>query len=221
MSAFLGYIHYWLYHKINRVVEREQLLYDKAQEVCGVSAEELQAEVWQIYGMPVEGKLEDLIDHQNIHGWLQRQIIIAETREATFIKELINTCGESAYTLAIEAFAEHGKLCGEHAKVQGKYEIDSAGGIYKALNDYILNGMPCDQVDTVTINEPDKLVWEGDVCLQERNWAKAGVDKKRMKKLYQQWITQFVLALNPAFMYQQLADTLQGERLNQYQIVKQ
>lgn len=221
MSAFLGHIHYWLYHKISRVVEREQLLYQKAEEMCGATAEELQTQVWQIYGAPVEDKkLEDLIDHNNIHGWLQRQITIAETRESAFIKELADTCGETAHSLAQSAFAEHGKSCGEHAKAQGKYETQVASGIYQALNDYILNGMPCDQGDTITVNQADQIVWEGKDCLQEKNWAKAGVDKNLMKELYQKWTLGFVTALNPAFSYKQTADTLKNDNVNRYEIVK-
>lgn len=221
MSAFLGHIHYWLYHKISRVVEREQLIFKKAEELCGATAEELQAQVWQIYGAPQpDTKLEDLIDHNNIHGWLQRQVTIAETREAAFIKELIDTCGDTARSMIKDAYAEHGAICGQHAKLQGKYDAESATGIYQALNDYLLNGMPCDQGDIITQNEADKVVWEGDVCLQERNWTKAGVDKNLMKELYQQWFAGFVTALNPALTYSQTADTLKGDKVNRHQIVK-
>lgn len=221
MSAFLGHIHYWLYHKIGRVAEREQLIYEKAEEMCGATAEELREQVWQIYGAPQpDAKLEDIIDHTSIHGWLQRQVTIAETREAAFIKELIDACGDAAEGIAKDAFAEHGKICGQHAKEQGKYEAEVPGGIYRALNDYLLNGMPCDEGDRVVENNGDQVIWEGNVCLQERNWAKAGVDKHLMKELYQQWFTGFVSALNPAFTYKQTADTLKGDQVNRHEILR-
>lgn len=221
MSAFLGYIHHWLYGKISRVAEREQLIYEKAEEMCGATAEELQTQVWQIYGAPLaDVKLEDVIDHNNIHGWLQRQVTITETREAAFIKELMDTCGDGARTIIKDAYAEHGNLCGQDAKNQGKYDALTANGIYQALNDYLLNGMPCDQGDVVALDEPNKIIWEGAVCLQERNWAKASVDKKFMKELYQQWFASFVTALNSEFTYSQTADTLQGDSTNRHQIVK-
>ena len=221
MSAFLGHIHHWLYHKISRVVEREQLIYQKAEEMCGGTAEELQAQVWQIYGAPQpDAKLEDIIDQSNIHGWLQRQVTIAETREAALIKELIDTCGDAARAITTDAYVEHGTICGQHALSQGKYDAEAASGIYQALNDYVLNGMPCDQGDVVTANEADKVIWEGDVCLQERNWIKAGVDKNFMKELYGRWFASFVTALNPAFSYSQTADTLKGDKVNRHQIVK-
>lgn len=220
MSAFLGYIHHWLYEKIRRVAEREQLIYAKAEEMCGATAEELQTQVWQIYGAPLgDVQLEDVIDHNNIHGWLQRQVTIAETREAAFIKELMDACGDTARTITKSAYAEHGALCGEHAKNQGKYDGMTASGIYQALNDYVLNGMPCDQGDVVAVDTPNHIVWEGAVCLQERNWAKASIDKKLMKEFYQTWFAAFVTALNPAFTYRQTADTLQGDSVNRHEII--
>ena len=221
MSAFLGHIHYWLYSKILRVAEREQLLYEKAEALCGSTAEELREQVWQIYGEPLpEVDLEQLIDHTNIHGWLQRQVTIVETREAAFIKELMDQCGQGAKDAVKEGFAEHGKRCGEHAKSAGKYDADQAGGVYRALNDYLLNGMPCDQGDMVVTNEPGHLVWEGEVCLQERNWVKAGVDKASMKEFYVLWTNGFVKALNPELSYRQTGDTLKGDKTNRHEIVK-
>lgn len=222
MSAFLGHIHYWLYHKIRRVMEREQLIFQKAGKLCGATAEELRSQVWQIYGQPLpDVELSELIDHGNIHGWLQRQIIIAETREAAFIKEVSDFCGSSGRELAAEAFAEHGQLCGKHAKFQKQYDEETAAGVYQAINDYFLNGMPCDQGDTVTVNEAGLVVWEGAMWLQERNWTKAGVDKRLMKECYRKWLDGFVKALNPAFRYRQTAEAAGGNPVNRHEIRKE
>nr|WP_092070041.1 hypothetical protein [Dendrosporobacter quercicolus]NSL48103.1 hypothetical protein [Dendrosporobacter quercicolus DSM 1736]SDM05429.1 hypothetical protein SAMN04488502_10227 [Dendrosporobacter quercicolus] len=221
MSAFLGHIHYWLYHKIRRVIEREHLLYDKAEAMCGSTAEELRSQVWQSYGQPlVDVDLIDVIDQSNIHGWLQRQINIAESREAAFIKELGDTCSSAGIELAEAAFAEHGELCGKQAGGQGKYSTDSAKGIYQALQDYYLNGMPCDQVDTVIVNTEDEVVWEGGECLQAVNWKRAGVKAAIMKGCYRKWLSGFVTALNSGFIYTQTADTMKGDRLDRHKIAK-
>ena len=73
MSVFLGRIHYWLFNKIKLVQERQQLLFSRAEAMCGSLAEELEAQVRQTYGEPLPDKdLAELIDHSNIHGWLQQ-----------------------------------------------------------------------------------------------------------------------------------------------------
>ncbi|MBM7867683.1 hypothetical protein GTO89_13640 [Heliobacterium gestii] len=219
MSAFLGPIHYWLYNKIRRVVEREQWVYEKAAALCSDTAEELRAQAWQTYGEPLpDVALETLIDQGNIHGWLQRQITIAETREAALIKALIETCGEGGREAVESAFREHGAACGQKAAEESVTPVNGADQVYKLLNNYLLNGMPCDQADMVTENGSDKVCWETTICLQEGNWRKAGVDEAFMKRLYQFWIGAFVEAVNPDFTYRQTADTVRGDRQNRHEI---
>jgi len=207
MSAFIGPIHYWLYGKIRLVGQREEFIFTKAAAMCGSTAEELREQVWQTYGEPLPASdLGELIDHNNIHGWLQRQIKIVETREAAFIKELLDTCDGAAVELIEQAFAEHGKLTGEGARAQGKYDMATAPGIYKALNDYYLNGMPCDQADMVVASAADEITWETGAYLQEPNWQRAGVDGRAMAQFYQAWLTGFVDGINPAFAYRRTTD---------------
>lgn len=221
MSAFLAPIHFWLYNKIRYVIERERLLYQAAENLGDGRAEEARAQSWQSYGEPLpDTDLTEHIDQGNIHGWLQRQINIAESREAAFIQTLVDSCGAAAADLAQRIFREHGARCARHAAAQNKYETVSAIGIYKALNDYYLNGMPCDQADSVQESTPGRLVWESEVCLQAPNWKRAGADGKLMKALYSQWLTAFVQNLNPEFACNQTTATKDGRLLTRYEIVR-
>lgn len=217
MSAFIGPIHYWLYGKIKVVSEREEYIFQKAYEMCGSTAEELRETVWQTYGAPlVDTDLSDLIDHDNIHGWLHRQIQIAESREAAFIKELIDLCG--VQEMIAQSFTEHGKITGEMAKTSGKQELSNALGIYKALNDYYLNGMPCDQGDMIVVSEEEKVAWEIGVCLQEPNWKRAGVDLAVMTNFYQKWIQAFVEEVNANYSFRKVKQ--ENESVIRYEIYK-
>lgn len=221
MSAFLAPIHYWLYNKIRHVIEREKRIFAEADSLCGAVAEEARSQAWQSYGEPLpDADLQEYIDQSNIHGWLQRQINIAESREAAFIQALVDNCGDAAIDVARKAFGEHGAHCARHAAAQGKYETATAPGIYKAINDYYLNGMPCDQADAIIENAADKMVWESEVCLQEPNWKRAGADGQTMKKLYNEWLTIFVNTLNSGFCFRQMADAKAGGTANRYEITR-
>ncbi|MBP2650120.1 MAG: hypothetical protein H6Q74_945 [Firmicutes bacterium] len=221
MSAFIGQIHYWLYGKIQLVSQREEYIYGKAYEMCGATAEELREQVMQTYGEPLpDVDLSEIIDHDNIHGWLQRQINIVETREAAFIKELLDTCGGVAKEMLEQAFLEHGKMTGDNAKIRGKYDMNIAPGIYKALNDYYLNGMPCDQADMVVTSQPDSVVWETGTCLQEPNWKRVGGDIGTMIKLYRSWLKGFVGGINADYCFRQVPDRLDGASVNRYEIYR-
>ena len=195
MSAFIGPIHYWLYGKIILVNQRQEYLLEKVSEMCGATADELWDQVTQSCGEPLPDRdLAELIAHDNIHGWLQRQINLAESREASFIKELTDTCGGAAEDLIGRAFSEHGKQTGAAANQTGRYDLESAEGILKALNDYYLNGMPCDAGDCV-------------ISLHQPNWRRAGVDESAMRGYYELWLKGFVQAANSQFLY-----ALDGER---------
>lgn len=221
MSAFLAPIHYWLFNKIQRVEKREQRLFDLASDMCGSTAEELREQVWQSYGEPLPEKdLSEMIDQRNIHGWLQKQINIVETREAVFVKELSGVCSDAGMQTAEKAFTEDGVACGSDAKAAGRYDLNSANGIYQAMNDYFLNGMPCDQADMLVENTTDKVIWQSGACLQEKNWTRAGIDAKIMTELYQAWFTAFVNAANPSFHYEQTADILKGDSASRHEITR-
>lgn len=222
MSAFLGWIHFWLYKKIRLVVERENLLYEQASDMCGPCADEIRAGAWESYGEPLpDVDLAEVIDQTNIHGWLQRQISVAETREAAFVKGLIDMCPGTGEDIISQVFTQHGEKCGADAKTNEEYNLAGADGIYKALNDYFLNGMPCDQTDMVVESGPDKLVWEGTVCLKARHWQAAGVDIDTMRGFYAEWLAGFVRGANGAFKFTQTKSSKDGQPIIRNEIVKQ
>ena len=70
MSAFLGHIHYWLYRKIQLLVERENLILEKTSKVVDDLAEELHSISVDTYGEPINPSipLENIIDHGNIRS---------------------------------------------------------------------------------------------------------------------------------------------------------
>ena len=57
MSAFLGHIHYWLYRKIQLLVERENLILEKTSKVVDDLAEELHSISVDTYGEPIKSTL--------------------------------------------------------------------------------------------------------------------------------------------------------------------
>ena len=85
MSAFLGHIHYWLYRKIQLLVERENLILEKTSKVVDDLAEELHSISVDTYGEPINPSipLENIIDHGNIHGWL-----LTKSTLLPFVKQL-------------------------------------------------------------------------------------------------------------------------------------
>lgn len=203
MSAFLGHIHYWLYKKIQLLVERENLILEKTRRVVDDLADELHEISIDTYGAPIDAAtpLEDIIDHNNIHGWLSGQINVASVREAAFIKDMLDTnSGDDAVLVVaaiLDAFAVQGKACGTVAKES--LEDVNAPSIYNALQNFYVNGMPCDGGDQIIEDTADTFTWVGDHKLQSPYWRTAGVDPQFMQLAYQTWFEAFVKEIAPGF----------------------
>lgn len=144
MSKFLGPIHYWLYDKIGNQEKLTAAIANYA-ESKGLIA----STTPYVKELP---PLESVIDENNIHGWLQAQITDAETRYANLIVAL-ECAGEFDLTEVLGVAFEFGK---DHA-VSADTDVM---GVYKAFEDFFVNGMPCDRVNVVVAQEPDALSWE-------------------------------------------------------------
>lgn len=205
MSAFLGHIHYWLYKKIQLLVERENLILEKTRNVIDDLADELHAISVDTYGAPINPAvpLADIIDHDNIHGWLANQINIASVREAAFIKDMLDTNSGDKGVLVIAAILDAFATQGHAAGVVAKNELKdlSAPNIYNALQNFYVNGMPCDGGDTIVENTVNTFTWVGDHRLQSPYWRTAGVAPQFMQLAYKTWFESFVKAIDPNFEF--------------------
>lgn len=201
MSRMLGPIHHWLFHKIELFEELEKCLVTEFTHQFGSAVQTIVQENERRYGAPVLGQsLEEIIQTDNIHGWLQGRITAAETRQAATLTKVFNQFGTSARTTAEEVYRKHGRDCGRDA--QSNKPVDSAPYLYRALHDYILDGMPCDQVNRMTLEEPDQVKWEHAECLHRRYWEEAEADLDFFYELRKIWTEQFIHEANPAFEYQ-------------------
>lgn len=210
MSAFLGKIHYWLFNKIRYSEELENKIEKWAFNEGLLSAAEWKSDIISKFG-PTTGKepLENSIDQSNIHGWLQDKITRSESRLAAWVTNILQENREYKAQL-IDIFSKDGYEKGNGAKEQ--YEINSPMEVYKVINDFILEGMPCDAVDRPIVKEEDKFTWLSTVCIHSSNWEVVGGDVKHFYDLRQEWLTSFVKALDKGYNYS--VEYKEGIRIN-------
>lgn len=202
MSAFLGPIHYWLYNKITLFEELERALVESYTNQYGESITDIFQKYCDQYGDPIPANepLENIIDQSNIHGWLQYKISIAETRQAAFLNEILNTYGDEALQLALNTYYNQGESTGR--KSQSTEAPSSAPELFKALNNYILDGMPCDRVNEIIVSEEDRFEWNTVSCLHIGYWNAAGANPDTFYTLRKQWISAFIENANPDYKYE-------------------
>lgn len=203
MSAFLGHIHFWLYKKIQLINEREQLILKEAEKSLDDLATELHDTAVSMYGEPIpaDRNLQMIIDHSNIHGWLQNQIEVTSVREATFIKDLLDCGGDMATDAILTAFVTQGTACGTLAKEKLGDAQHTPQEVYQAMQDYYLNGMPCDGGNTIISESDSEYIWAGTHQNQREHWKKAGVSEVFMAAAYQAWFRAFVAAAAPYLQF--------------------
>lgn len=199
MSLYLGKIHYWLFNKILWFEKLENEIINLGKEE-GLNVESLTNEINKKYGEPTPNiPLEEMIDTSNIHGWLQEKIHSAEGRMAAWTTAILNNNKEAASKME-EIYTTQGVIAAKEVKDKG-IELTTAVDIFNSVNDYILDGMPCDRVNEIIKSEEDTVEWQRRLCVHKDIWNKEQGDVDYFYKLRSLWIKSFVNEVNSNFEY--------------------
>lgn len=199
MSLFLGKIHYWLFNKIVWFENLEKEII-KAAEKTNIDVEKAKKEIEAKYGeITPDMPLEDMIDTDNIHGWLQGKIHSAEGRMAAWVRTITENNPDDIVKIQ-NVYITQGIKAANEIKEEN-IEINTAAEMYNKINDYILDGMPCDRVDEIVENTPDIITWVKTICVHKDVWEKENVSVNQFYKLRDLWIEAFVNTVNSDFKY--------------------
>ncbi|URZ01613.1 hypothetical protein [Clostridium felsineum] len=202
MSAFLGKIHYWLYNKIQLHESLIEDIINRSKEK-GYNGEELLNESYSKYGCPVKGSLEDNINHDNIHGWLQERIISVETRLAYIITEILK-----ANILSMEEISKVFYESGVNAAKEVEINEAPPQEVFNLIFNYMLEGMPCDRVNQVVENNESKISWITAVDIHKDYWDKVEGDVKNFDYFRDSWISGFLSSSVEVYRYFRKEDGL-------------
>jgi len=193
MSTFLGPIHYWLFNKIRLVEDRESAIIKGFTERFGEGIKEIERAVRERYGQPDgDTPLDELIGDAPIHQFLQGRIEVAEVREAALLALLLNRYGQDGEALAKEIAFQHGYDTGKRAIKEYEGEVMVPETAYKLLNNFFLDGMPCDHVTEVEESSERGLISKHIDCLHRGYWETAGVSSVFMCDYLYSWVNGFV-----------------------------
>ena len=133
MSRFLGKIHYIMFDKINYVDEITRKMSELLDDIDLKNIE--------------RGALEDLIDTDNIHGWLQVRVGIVEDNLAKVLSELKKEEKlEDALKIAYD-FGAKEDFSGD------------ASDAFQFMSDKFLDGMPCDMANLPVESNDGEFRW--------------------------------------------------------------
>ncbi|MBU5590471.1 hypothetical protein KQI89_01710 [Clostridium sp. MSJ-4] len=209
MSKFLAPIHFWLFNKIKISEDLEKDIVNTFDEKYNNKGSIIYKDIINIIGIPTEDtSLENIIDTTNIHGWLQNKISLTEKRTAALITELTKNFGEASLNIIKSIFENQGRKCGEEVREDGILNLPK--DLFKALNNYILEGMPCDNVNSICKDDSSEIQWTSSKCLHKQYWDEVNGDITIFYSLRKAWIKSFIEAINPSFIYNQTIEQNDG-----------
>lgn len=198
MSQFLAPIHTWLFNKIKLVQDLESNIVKVHIDTFGEEVLSVQEEAIKLYGEYIQNKpLEELIDVNNIHGWLQNKIIEVESRSAYIISKYYDIYKEKSKELTTEEYKKQAIECANDES----NKVNSPDNVYISLNNYILSGMPCDRATSITEKNDDYVVFEQVGCIHKKNYEKGNGNLNYLYELKDLWIKSFVENLNVKYVY--------------------
>lgn len=167
MSAVLGPIHQWMYHKVMTMEELIQAVIRTAEEENWgntVNGKELSS-----YTKESFPALEEVIDLGNIHGSISGMIDDVESRYAELVTGLLQGHEERLETLKQTAY-----IFGTTHKLDAAANAQDA---FKAMNDLMLDGMPCDRALQITSNEESRVAFQMIMDLHAGYWTDCQGDR--------------------------------------------
>lgn len=198
MSLFLGKIHYWLFNKILWFEGLEDELVKLAKKE-GLDIDTIENNINLKYGKKLSNKnLEEIIDKSNIHGWLQNRIHSSEGRMAAWTHYILEDGTDKIEKLE-EIYIDQGNKASK--EVKANKDVTNAKEIYDSINDYILDGMPCDRVNEIIVQEENRVKWKKRICVHKEIWEEENVDVNIFYNLRNLWIKSFVNGVNSNFKY--------------------
>ncbi|HSQ88861.1 hypothetical protein [Romboutsia sp.] len=199
MSKFLAPIHTWLFNKIKLAQDLEENIVKLHIDNYNEEALKVQKQAISLYGNYIEDKpLENLIDVDNIHGWLQERIKEVESRSAYIITKYYDMYKQESKTITQSAYVNQAKECVKNEN----NKIDSPENVYISLNNYILSGMPCDRANSVTQRNEDYLVYEQHGCIHKANYELGKANLEYMYELRDLWVKTFIENLSTKYIYE-------------------
>ncbi|OPJ56755.1 hypothetical protein [Alkalithermobacter paradoxus] len=196
MSLFLAPIHYWLFNKIKLSEELEKSIIKSHEERFEGIVEVVNESKLKYGDFLSEKPLEEIIDLSNIHGWLQERIRITESRSSYLFKELYSKYGEESKKIVMDEVKKQSLESAKEVNI-----ANSPNEVFDRLNNYILEGMPCDRINAITEQNNTEIVWQQDRCIHEENYKVAHGDIKYMYEIRDVWVKTFVENISPGYVY--------------------
>ena len=74
--------------------------------------------------------------------------------------------------------------------------------IFNSMNNYLLEGMPCDEVQSIITKKDNIIEWCNSRCIHKSNYDKIGGNVDMFYRLRFQWLASFVRQVNNKYKFE-------------------
>ena len=114
--------------------------------------------------------------------------------------KLLIEADENNYGELEKVYKNQGIVAANEVKSEGNLP-STPEELFNCMNDYILDGMPCDRVNEVSLKEENKIGWQQRICVHKDIWTEVGCDVENFYNLRNAWIKSFIHELNNNYEY--------------------
>ncbi|MBN1035327.1 hypothetical protein DWC20_07155 [Clostridium botulinum] len=208
MNLYIEEEHQVLFNKILWFESLEEEIINLAEEEK-LDIELLIKDINEKYGPKLPNlPLEELVDINDVDGWLQEKIISAEERTAAWITRIINN-NSTAKSKLESLYKNQGKKAAEDL-LEKCTELNTAIQIFNGIYEYILDGIPSEKVNEIISSSDNQIEWKRIICVHETIWNKENGDVNYFYYLRNKWIEEFVHNVNDEFEYIKYKDGIQS-----------
>ncbi|NFE96572.1 hypothetical protein [Clostridium botulinum] len=208
MNLYIEEAHKVLFNKILWFESLEEEIINLAEDEK-LDIELLIKDINEKYGPKLPNlPLEELVDINDVDGWLQEKIISAEERTAAWITRIINNNSTAKSKLEI-LYKNQGKKAAEDL-LEKCTELNTATQIFNGIYEYILDGIPSEKVNEIISSSDNQIEWKRIICVHETIWNKENGDVNYFYYLRNKWIEEFVHNVNDEFEYIKYKDGIQS-----------
>lgn len=179
MAEKFAEIHIWMFNKI----KLQNKFSDEIINQLSDESQKVQIRNQAIESFPFpKGNLEEIIDHENIHQWLEKHLVLTDRKLAWVIGQVKNN------PLTLRNLEDIFFQLGKKHKDTTQPAWLKPSYVYRTITDALTEGMPCDKANQVISHDENHLEWKVERCMHQETWESENVQIDDFYLLRDAWI---------------------------------
>jgi hypothetical protein len=179
MAEKFAEIHIWMFNKIKLQNHFSEEIVKQLSDETQVL--QIRTYVEQSFPFPT-GNLDEIIDHDNIHQWLEKHLVSTDRKLAWILSQV----KDNPLTIKnLEDIFFH--IGNQHRDLYQPVWLKPSY-VYRTITDALTEGMPCDKANQVISHDENHLTWKVSQCMHQESWQSQNAEVNDFYAIRDAWI---------------------------------